>query len=161
MICATELEKLQRIIYLANCAGWSAIKDYRFYYYGPYSDYVLSEIQDMSEEGLINIETMRYGNKSSYSHKLTEKGHLSLQMISERIKKDLFENTERLVKKSKFSSDELEIMASLYYLKLESPSLRNSQLMQELKLRKPHFSNQQINKSLVIFDIMKENSLSL
>jgi hypothetical protein len=23
----------------------------------------------MSEEGLINIETMRYGNKSSYSHK--------------------------------------------------------------------------------------------
>jgi hypothetical protein len=115
----------------------------------------------MSEEGLINIETIRYGNKSSYSHKLTEKGHLSLQMISERIKKDLFENTERLVKKSKFSSDELEIMASLYYLKLESPSLRNSQLMQELKLRKPHFSNQQINKSLVIFDIMKENSLSL
>jgi uncharacterized protein len=149
-------KKLQKIIYLANCAGWNVIKDYRFYYYGPYSDYVLSEIQDLSEEGLIDIE-MKSGNKPYYSHKLSDKGRLLLMMISKRIKKDLFENTKRLVSKlDKFSSDDLEIMASLYYIHCESPSLGNTQLIQELQLRKPHFSIQQINKSFIIFGIMKQ-----
>jgi uncharacterized protein len=156
-------KKLQKIIYLANCAGWNVIKDYRFYYYGPYSDYVLSEIQDLSEEELIDIRVMKYHGKTFYSHKLTDKGQSLLHMVNERINnKGLLANTKRLINKlDRFSSDALEMMASLYYLRLESPSLSKTQLIQELKTRKPHFSNLEINKSLVIFDIMKDNSLRI
>jgi hypothetical protein len=70
-------------------------------------------------------------------------------------------NAKQLISKlDKFSSDVLEIMASLYYLRLESPSLNKNQPVHELKLRKPLFTNLVINKALVIFDIMKDNSLS-
>lgn len=61
-------KKLQKIVYLANCAGWDVIQDYRFHLYGPYSDYVLAEIENLSEEGLVDVGEQTTQTDNLFSH---------------------------------------------------------------------------------------------
>jgi uncharacterized protein len=150
-------KKLQKIVYLANCAGWNVIQDYRFHLYGPYSDYVLSEIENLSEERLIKEgEKTTQADNIVYFYKLTEEGHQLLQMLKEEIRSpELINRTDELINElNKFTSDELEIMASLYYLHRQSPSSTHEELIYQLSDLKPHVSSQQTQDALRIFDIM-------
>jgi len=156
-------KKLQKIVYLANCAGWNVIRDFRFHHYGPYSDYVRSEIENLSEQGLVEVseQTTRADNLV-YLHTLTEEGCQFLQMLAEEIQSpELMEKTDELVNElNEFSPDELEIMASLYYLHRESPSTTYEDLFSQLSDLKPHISYHQMQDALKVLDIMKKYHVS-
>jgi hypothetical protein len=68
---------------------------------------------------------------------------------------ELIDRTKELVNElNEYSSEQLEIMASWYYLYRESPSTGNEELISKLNYLKPHISYSQMNNALKIFDIM-------
>lgn len=150
---------MQKIAYLVNSLGWHVINDYRFYHYGPYSDYLLSEIQNLEGEEIVIVEEQRTsGDNPVYFHTLTEKGHRLLDLLLKRIgQPKLIRQTKELIKELiEIPSDDLERMASLYYLHRRSPESSAEQLIGELSSRKPHFHFKQIRESSRIFDIMNK-----
>jgi hypothetical protein len=54
-----------------------------------------------------------------------------------------------------YSSDQLEVMASLYYLRNDVPSLKREELIELFQNYKPHFDRSQIEGGFEIFDIMQ------
>jgi hypothetical protein len=77
-------------------------------------------------------------------------------MLKEEIQSpELIERTNELINElHEYSSDELEIMASLYYLYRQSPSSTYDDLICQLRDLKPHISPQQMQDALRIFEIM-------
>ncbi|MEP0824631.1 MAG: hypothetical protein HRF40_04025 [Nitrososphaera sp.] len=154
-------KKLQKIVYLANNAGWNVINDYRFYLYGPYSQYLLSEVQNLNRTGLIEVEktTGRFGTPY-YLHRITDEGRALLQELKNEVADSgLIERTVNLVKElNEFSSDQLELMASLYYLRKQQPSLSDDELIHRLGELKPQFTEAAIRDAFRIFEIMTKHT---
>ena len=145
-------KKLQKIIYLVNSLGWNVFNDFRFYLYGPYSDLLFYELQNLKEAKLMNESE----SNRSYSYTITEKGNSLLNILKGKINESLESKTIALVKKlNSFSSEDLEIMASLYYLSIELNIIDNNQLIDQLHYRKPHIEKEKIQEALVIFDIIR------
>jgi uncharacterized protein YwgA len=150
-------KKLQKIIYLANNLGWNAFSDFRFHLYGPYSEGLLTEVQDLESAGFVEVEkTTIYGDTQFYLHRITERGRELLnELRNYRHDEELVRRTSELVQElKKYSADELELMASLYYLKRQNPELQDDQLVANLRKLKPHFSEDAIGNAMLIFDIM-------
>jgi uncharacterized protein YwgA len=151
-------KKLQKLVYLANSAGWNVFKDYRFHHYGPYSDSLLSEIQNLQEAGLVRIKETEYNEGPFYLHRLTESGDSLLDILLKEVRTidpKLIRKTEKLVSElNYYSSDELEVMASLYFLRQNTRSLDRKNLAIELKRLKPHVNEKRIERGFEVFDIM-------
>lgn len=152
-------KKLQKITFLTNSIGWNALDDFRFYHYGPYSDSLLSEISELELQGLVSIRKSPHFDWESYFHSLTDLGRSSLIKLQENvnINRELVAKTKGMVKElNEFSSEQLEVMASLLFLKLARPLSNKKTLILRLKLLKSHLSNQTIEKGFKVFKIMKK-----
>lgn len=150
-------KKLQKILYLTNCSGWNIIHDYRFYLYGPYSGYVFSTVNNLAEEELVKVnEEGNQNNNSKYYHRFTDKGRSLLATLIDEVESpELIHRTEELVSKlNEYSSEQLEVMASLYYLHLEYPSSSKEGLISKLRNLKPHIGRYQLRSAFLIFNIM-------
>lgn len=144
-------KKLQKLIYLVNSLGWNVFNDFRFYLYGPYSDRLFYELRNLREAELINESE----NNRSYSYTITEKGNSLLNILQGKINESLEFKSIALVKKlNTYSSEDLEIMASLYYLSTEL-GIHDNQLIDQLHNRKPYLEKEKIQKALEIFDIIR------
>ncbi len=152
-------KRLQKIVYLADSIGWNIFRDYRFHHYGPYSEYLLSEVQNLCALRMIEVHQGTYNDRPLYLHELTEKGHSLLKLLLREIQRrnpSLIKRTNGLVRElNNFSARELEVMASLYYLKRESPSLGKKDLATELKRLKPYIGKSGIEDGFRIFNIMR------
>lgn len=149
-------KKLQKIVYLANSMGWNAFNDYRFHLYGPYSEDLLAEVQDLESAGFVEVEEVDYLDNPFYRHRITDDGRVLLEELQNEMDGSLIQRTRELAAElDEYSSDQLELMASLYYLKRKSPELTNEQLVTKLGKLKPQFSEELIRNALVIFEIMQ------
>lgn len=143
-------KKLQKMIYLTNVLGWDVFNDFRFHLYGPYSDHLYYEIQNLIEAKM--IEEVKTGE--SYSYSITEKGKSLLEILNSK-KNNLEDKTNNLVGKlDSYSSEDLEIMASLFYISNEFNEISYDEMVEELIERKPYLDKDKVWQSLEIFDII-------
>jgi uncharacterized protein YwgA len=152
--------KLQKMVLLTDSLGWHAFEDYRFYHYGPYSDSLMLEIQNLESYGLVSVKKSRYNDRPYYLHRLTTQGKSTLNTLLSFVRNpNLISRTKGLVSELKeYSSEDLAVMASLYLLKTRHPSSNRQQLTKELRELKPHLRENKISRAFVIFEIMKKYS---
>jgi uncharacterized protein YwgA len=155
--------KLQKLMYLANSIGWRAL-DFKYHNYGPFSDSLAAELDNMRnygwiEEREISTSHDRLLHKYSFSNKYKRTGLSQLSKIEDSIPngRQLISRTKGLVKQlNKFSSDDLQIMSTLVFLRAQDPSMSEEQSIEMTWKLKPQFSRDQISKGRRIFDIMKD-----
>ena len=150
--------RIQKMLYLTNQIGWHVINDYHFYQYGPYSDWIKRELDTLDQGGLIEeikVED-KFGEKTIYEYKITPDGSKYLQTIFSQ-PSDLIEKTKKFFDTLKrYSTDELEIMTSLYFLRKSDPEIdTDERLVKFIKLYKPRFDESKIKENLVVFKLME------
>lgn len=67
-------KKLQKIVYIAQKLQFDFNQRFYFHFYGPYSDELTLEMEEMCELGLMREEREDKGNYQVYRYGLTEKG---------------------------------------------------------------------------------------
>jgi uncharacterized protein YwgA len=155
----TGRTRIQKMLYLANQIGWNVINDYHFYQYGPYSDWVKRELDTLDQGGLIEEikNEDKFGDRTIYDYKITTDGSKYLKTI--------FSQPPPIVEKTKkffdtlrnYSTDDLEIMTSLYFLKKSDPEIDTTErLVKLVKLYKPRFDEPKITKNLQVFNLVDD-----
>jgi uncharacterized protein YwgA len=137
----------------------NAFTDFRFHLYGPYSESLLTEVQNLETAGFVEVEkTALYDNTPFYLHRITEKGkELLKELRNYSDDENLIQRTSKLVQElNKYSADQLELMASLYYLGRQNPELEDDQLVANLHKLKPQFKEDTIGNAMHIFEIMSK-----
>lgn len=156
--------RLQKMIYLANLCGWNVIRDHVFYEYGPYSDWISRELQNLVENDFVKEERELdpLDEKTPYEYRLTEAGKsLINQMINEINEPDLIARTQKLLDiLREIPSEDLEIMTSLVFLRIADPEKDDDTLVRLVKYYKPRFNEDRIRKAFKIFDILKPLTIS-
>jgi uncharacterized protein len=146
--------RLQKLSYLVNVAGWNSFDDYRFHYYGPFSDSLTNYVEEMRELGWIQESPVETGKGNTLYKYSSAEGNITKALISRMEDPKLVSHTEGLLSQlGKFSSDELEIMASLVFL-YENEKLEGEELIKRTKELKPRFSESEIRDSTKIFRIL-------
>src|SRR3989304_9170286 len=147
--------KLQKIAYIIDKTGWNILKDYRYHYYGPYSDQITVEIQNLRSRGWLEEKFSAGGGITLYSYNLTKAGERIADYLATRV------GNPKLVQRSigiardlaKFSTRELELMATLVFLH-DNYSLKDEQLVTTIKELKPYFNDDEINDGVRIFKML-------
>ena len=150
--------RIQKMLYLVNMSGWNIINDYLFYQYGPYSEWLKRDLETLVQNKFISEETQDSDDytKTIYKYSSTKAGRKFFDGIIKVIDRDLFAKTRSLLMKlNNYSTDDLEIMASLLYLSKSDPSKSHDKLIQLVKLYKPRFPDSKIRKNLEVFEIIK------
>lgn len=143
-------KKIQKIIYLINNKMSNVFSDYRFYLYGPYSDQLFYELQNLNDDEIIN----EISNTQSYSYMITNKGKEFLDLLESKMSVEDIEIFEIVKRLNEYSSEDLEIMASLYYISREFNEISCEEMVEELMERKPYLGEERIREALEIFDLM-------
>jgi uncharacterized protein YwgA len=147
--------KLQKILYLANLCGWNSIPDYRYYYYGPFSETVVTELENFVKNGWVEERQ----SETTYTYNLTRQGQRVADSLAAKMEDPkLIKRTMSLERElHKLASDELEMMATLVFLRKVEPDTSGSddKLIDRLHELKPKFDRNQIRNGLRIFKILK------
>lgn len=151
--------RVQKLLYLANISGWKCIDDYVFYQYGPYSEWVKRFLETLVQNKAVAEERSDFGkNRTIYSYQLTGDGKSFAKYTLQKTAIDdtLLQRTKNLFDEfNEFSTDELELMSSIAYLKRENPEISDLALISLTKKMKPRFSKSKIKKGLQVFDLLK------
>lgn len=153
----TGRTKLQKILYLSNLCKWNVIPDYKYHNYGPFSEMVNMEIENMQNNGWVNESpfTTTNGN-TSYSYRLSRAGNEIANSLVSRFEDEIVKSTIELVESlNGLTTDDLEIMATLVYLKEENKNLSNPELVKEVFRLKPRFKEKQIKDGLRVFKMLE------
>ncbi len=155
--------KLQKILYLANLCGWNAL-DFKYHNYGPYSDTLASELENMRNNGW--VEEREIGTSQDrvlYTYSLSrESARIATSLINK--VRDMSQRDDKMVSRSRglvkqlneFTSDELEIMATLIFLRMQDPTIKGDEAVRVAHELKPRFSDTDISKGGRIFSIMRD-----
>jgi uncharacterized protein YwgA len=150
--------KVQKILYLANLCGWNCIRDYRYYRYGPYSDAVAAEL-DLFKKNACVLENAfpTSDDKVAHSYSLTEKGRkVAMSLASKVDNEKLIKKTMSMVKElDQFSSDDLEVMATLAFLRRNEPGLVGDDLIKRFLDLKPRFREMDAKTNMRVFNILR------
>ncbi len=149
--------------YLANLVGWSAL-DFKYHNYGPYSETLTLELENMRNNGWVREqEVSTLSDRTLYDYSFERSaGGIKYTFVNKLLDidagaKKMVDRTRGLVKQlSKFSSNDLEIMATLVFESQKDSSLNDDQLAKKVHELKPKFSLPQIKKGLRIFKIMQD-----
>lgn len=150
--------KVQKILYLANLCGWNAMSDYRYHKFGPYSDAVATELENFGKNGWVEERPFETRNgELSYAYSLTRQGRKVADSLAAKIDDpDLIRRTMSLVKDlHNLSSDDLEIMATLVFMRRSEPGISGDELIDIVLELKPKFDRDRIAKGMKIFNILK------
>ncbi len=154
--------KLQKIVYFANMIGWNVF-DFKYHNFGPYSDSLASEVDNMRNNDWVRERPLETNNERilfQYSFS-TRRKQIAASLVGKVEEatpsgQKLISQTRGLVKQlNTFTSDDLEIMSTVMFLRRQDPSLTNEELVEQAHELKPQFDEQTIEGSLRIFGIMK------
>lgn len=155
--------KFQKMAYLANLIGWSAF-DFKYHNYGPYSETLATELENMRNNGWIREEEIGTAQDHVlYNYSFDTAGRKIKHTFVNKLL-DLDPSAEKMVKRtrglikdlSKFTSEDLEIMATLVFEKRDDPSLDDDHLIERVHELKPQFEVDQIRPGLRVFKIMSD-----
>jgi uncharacterized protein YwgA len=150
--------KLQKMIYLANLIGWNAF-DFKYHNFGPYSDALASEIDNMCKSGWVQEDHVGGSYAYSFANNRKELGYslVNKAIDPESSEKSLVPRTQGLIKSlSSFTSAELEIMATLMYLKIKNSSMSEEQAVELAHKLKPQYTIEDFSKGRRIFNVIRD-----
>ncbi|MDQ1279564.1 MAG: uncharacterized protein QG670_826 [Thermoproteota archaeon] len=153
----TGRTKLQKILYLSNMCASNVIPDYKYYNYGPYSEMVSMEIENMRNNGWLEERSSKTQNDNvAYTYWLSRNGNEITNSLASKFDEKTVKNTIELVESlNSLSTDELEIMATLVFLREENKTLPDNELAREVSRLKPRFTEKQAKECLRIFNLLK------
>jgi len=146
-------------LYLANLCGWNCIRDYRYYNYGPYSDVVATELENFKRNNWVEETSSQTNeNKIVHSYSITAQGQKVADSLAAKVDDErLIKRTMNLVKELyKFSSDDLEMMATIVFLRRSEPNLSDDALVRRVRELKLRFGEEQIRSNMRIFNILRD-----
>lgn len=152
--------KIQKIAYLVNICGWNVFTDFEYHYYGPYSETLSSELVSLVENKWVRErqEITEQGN-SLYIYSLDRDNTNRLETLIERARRQdelVVEKTLGLIGQLEdLSSDDLEIMATLVFIRRDEGIDNDDKLVQRVVELKDKFSEDRIRSNLKIFKILK------
>jgi uncharacterized protein YwgA len=153
--------KLQKIIYLVNLIGWNAV-DFKYHNYGPYSDTLATEVENMRNNGWVQEAQNGTGDRTRYDYSFSKSSQkIGYSLVGKAV--DMDPKLEKLAHKTKglvialngFNSDQLEIMATLMFLKMQDATLTDEGAIKLTSELKPQFSKEQVSEGRRIFNIMR------
>jgi uncharacterized protein YwgA len=150
--------RAQKILYLANICGWNVIDDYRYYNYGPYSDEVATELDNSHTNGWVEERAFQTHDENiAYSYVLTKPGRRVADNLAARLDDPKFvQRTQNLVRElHKFSSEDLEIMATLVFLRKNEQLPSDDDLVERVAELKPRYDMERIRQNLRVFNIIR------
>lgn len=148
--------RIQKMLYLTDHIGWNVIRDYYFYQYGPYSERMRRELDMLVQEGLINEEEDKIDDeKTLYKYRMTSDGQSYLKMIDLQPSKLVSKTKEFLAVLSEIKTDDLEIMATLHYIKESEPEADTEELVKFVKSRRPSHKEDRIRENLEVFPLLE------
>jgi uncharacterized protein YwgA len=150
--------QIQKLVYIVNECGWHAIKDFKFIGRGPYSQWLDSQLDSWINEGIIqeteeSILIDTDNEVGFYCYSLTDNGNSHAKTIIDSVTKPrLVDRTLRLLRKlSKYTEQELEIAASILYVRSEE-GMDSNRIVRRIVRFKPEFTEEQIRKYLDILE---------
>jgi len=152
--------KMQKIAYLSNISGWNVFTDFEYHYYGPYSETLSSELASLVDNKWVRErqETTEQNNSLYiYSLNLSNITRLNALINRARIQDEpLVEKTLGLIGQlNVLSSDDLEIMATLVFIRRSEGIDNNDELVKRVAKLKDRFDEDRIRSNLNIFKILK------
>lgn len=154
--------RIQKMLYLTDQIGWNAVKDYHFYQYGPYSQWLKRALDLLENKKLIEEKQEEIDEgKFLYKYKITEIGLKFLQKLDVDSLKLTDKTTIFLDALKKYRTDDLELMSSLYFIKKSDPEVdTDEKLVKVIHLHKPRFSPEQIEQNLRVFPLMEQYAVN-
>ena len=148
--------KLQKMIYFANrYLAWGDINDFKLHFYGPYSRNLAKTIRTARNSELINEKSHAIG---PYEYDLTADGSKFLKGFIENVcDKTKTENTQKSFQElSTWSKDELELAATLDFVNMNTPGIKETALIDKVSIIKDNFSREYIESSYAKLQSWKE-----
>ena len=148
--------RMQKLVYLANLIGWNCFQDFRFHHYGPFSDSLTEAIGEMRSLGWVHeMARPTPGGNVAYEYSVEGGRENMINSLVGRV------GDQRLVARTQglfhqlenFSSDQLELMASLVFLRT-TEHLLGEELISRTHELKPKFTVDEVTDGLRIFGIM-------
>ena len=134
--------KFQKIAYFANLLGWNCLEDFKFHYYGPFSRSLTDDIEGMRGNGWIYEEAEpTFSDRTIYKYRIAKgKRGVADALVARANDPALVKKTFSLVKTlDKFTSDDLELMATLIFLRRSYPKASSESLLKMTNDLKPRF----------------------
>lgn len=155
--------KLQKIGYLVNESGWHVFNDYRYHYYGPYSETLSNQMALLVKNDWIREEEIETGKGTQfYVYNVQKKGQGRLASLISRAESQdphVVQKTRGLVRHlAGFKSDDLEIMATLVFIRKDEGINNDEKLVSRVCELKERFSRDQIRRNLRVFKILTQFS---
>lgn len=150
--------RFQKLVYLVNLCGWDCFPDYKFHHHGPYSETLVDEIKGMKDnEWLLEEEKPIDNGLVFYKYRASPERQRVLELVIAKYSNhDLAEKTIGLIHQlNEYSSDELEVMASLVFLKRANPDVDGDSLVSQTHELKPRFDEAMIRQQMRIFKTLK------
>lgn len=109
-------KKLQKLVYLLQEAGYPFEEDFSYHLYGPYSETLAAEIDELKLLGLLQErEAPTPGGYTQYVYSLSEQGRRYARRFRDQLRLPGLEELAR--KLTEHGARTLELMASLAFLK--------------------------------------------
>ncbi len=149
-------KRLQKMMYFLNELGWNAFNDYKFHYYGTYSESLAQEMQLMVSNGWLR-ETSK-GDIYYYNISYDRQNYFNSLVGKVRgMNESLFKRSVELIKQlGDYSTDMLEVTSTLVYLRKAKPGLGDEDLIRLAKDLKPQFDEDKFKKGLKILPVLKQ-----
>jgi uncharacterized protein YwgA len=147
---------MQKISYLVNLGGWNAM-EFKYHNFGPYSDSLATELDNLRSIGWVEEHQVGSLHKYSFARAYEKVGYSLVNRALPEAGARLVSKTSGLAKHlNQFSSDELEIMATLMYLKMKNLTISEEEAVKLTCHLKPKFSEEEVSKGRRIFKIMND-----
>ena len=150
--------QIQKLVYIVNECGWHVITDFKFIARGPYSQWLDSQLDSWISDGTVEEaeESILIGTDSEvgfYCYSLSDKGKsLAKNVIDSVNKPALVDKTFlHLRNLSKYTEQELELAASILYVRMEERMDLDNIVKRILRFR-PEFTEAQIRSHLDVLD---------
>lgn len=132
--------RLQKTIYFCKYLGWD-VSDYKLHYYGPFSFGLADTVKTAESSEFVN-----QGTASPYIFSLTEGGKAFLKkFVTQVCDSSKAGNTRSLVQSlSDWTKKELELAATLDFVKKSNPEITNPNLITKVGDIKNNFSKKDI-----------------
>ncbi len=155
--------KIQKMAYLANLCGWNAV-EFRYHNYGPFAEEISSELENLRSIGWLQEqqfsttdENVLYKYSFSPQYKKVRDSIISKFSDSHPVANSqlVFRTKELLEALIEKDSRELEIMATLIYLRNQNPRLTEEELLHLARELKSQYTRRQFKDGMVVFRMMK------
>lgn len=106
-------KKLQKMVFLAQQRGWPFTEVFRYHLYGPFSEQLAIEIEEMKAFGFVT-EEKQAGQGSALCCSLTQQGRSLLEKYANPALSPMFKHL--IAEMSQLDSRTLELLATVFFL---------------------------------------------